>query len=147
MPYKELFYRRFGGPLSNFQKIEDWGRRHIPRPLFPLFVRLLDMLHQWWIQQRIKQEMRKVDREAKAIADQWVADDEATMLGVAVRKAELDHPDAKVEVIRPEPRRRGDPKPPPGILITHPPTPGNRIEQKLGFSELEIRAPHWTGPA
>lgn len=141
--YRELFYRRFGGEVSFFQKVDDWIRAKVPGPLRPIARWLADWAHHWWINFKIRATMRDVDRQAKEIADQWVREDEAHMLGQAVRQAELEHPNATVEVIRPEPRKRTDPKPPPAILITHPPDPNSRIQQKLGFSELEIRAP-WT---
>lgn len=139
--YKELFYIRFGGEVSFFQKIEDWGRKHVPGPFRPVFRWLVDWLHQIVINLKVRATMRDVDRQAKEIADKWAADDEAQMLGEAVRRAELKHPEAKIEVIRPEPKKRGAPKPPPAILITHPPSPNSRVQQKLGFGSMEIKAP------
>lgn len=141
MIYKELVYFRFGGEVTFFQKAEDWVRKHIPGPLRPLARALLDWLHQVVINWKIKSTMRSVDRQAKEIADQWVKEDEAKMLGEAVRKAELANPEATVEVVRPEPVKRGDPKPPPAILITRPPSPNSRMQQKLGFGSMSIHAP------
>ena len=144
MIYKELFYTRFGGEVSFFQKVEDWGRKNVPGPLRPLFRAAVDWLHQLWINQKIKATMRSVDKQAKEIADNWVKEDEARMLGEAVRRAELEFPDAKVEVFRPQPVRHDAPKPPPAVLITKPPDPNSRVQQKLGFGELELRAPWYT---
>ena len=66
------------------------------------------------------------------------------MVGTAVALAEKEFPDAKVEVVRPK-RQPRDPKPPPAILITKPPAPDSKVQQTLGFGELEIRAP-WYRP-
>ena len=144
MVYKELFYRRFGGEVLWYQKLEDWGRKHVPGPLFPLWIKLVDWLHQWAIKMQIKRTMAQVDKQAKEIGDAWAQEAETQMGGTAVALAEREHPEATVEVVRPR-RRPGQPKPPPAILITKPPAPDSRVQQKLGFGELEIRAP-WYRP-
>ena len=144
MVYKELFYRRFGGEVLWYQQLEDWGRKHVPGPLFPIWKRLVDWLHQWAIKQQIKQTMREVYRQAKEIGDAWAQGAETHMVSAAVALAEKEFPDAKVEVIRPK-RQPRDPKPPPAILITKPPAPDSKVQQALGFGELEIRAP-WYRP-
>lgn len=147
MVYKEVFYRRFGGEVLWYQQLEDWGRAKLPRPLFPLWKQLVDWLHQWAIKQQIKRTMREVDRQAKEIGDAWAKDAEVEMLAAAVDAAQKEHPDAKVEVVRPQMRRPtpDSPKPPPAILITKPPDPNSKVQTALGFGEMEIRAP-WYRP-
>ena len=142
----EVFRTRFGGQPSWLQQLEDWGLAHLPRPLRPLWRPFIAWLTQLVVEAQIHRTMSSVDRQAKQIVKEWDTIDEAAAVDKAVRRAELQHPDAEITVVRPQAKKRSDPKPAPYLKLVHPPDPEDRAQRVLGFGCIEARS-LWYDPA
>jgi hypothetical protein len=130
----EVFHARFGGSISLEQQLQDLGR-YMPWWLKPLWKLALSWLLPWLRRAKIRRTMAAVDAQAKVIGDQWAKQDRQVAMDAAVALAKEQNPNAHVEVVRmPE-------HPTDAVYIEHPPTPGHRAEELLGFSSIEIKAP------
>jgi hypothetical protein len=129
-----VFHKRFGGPLSLEQELVDMTGE------FPLWARpfwqlLLKFLLPKIRKVKVKRAMRQVDRQALVIGDEWSLEMRQLGIANALYKARVQNPDAHVEQVS-MPTHPTD-----AVYIEHPPTPGNQVQELLGFSKIEIHAP------
>ncbi len=132
-----VFQKRFNGSLSLEQELEALTP-HIPLWLRPLWLLLLGWLKPRIREAKIKRTMDSVDRQAKRIGDAWAVQDRQRVVDQAVKAARVQNPGAHVEAIE-MPDHPVD-----AVYIEQPPVPGNKAQEALGFSSIEIRAP-WAG--
>ena len=134
MPEVQLIHKRFGGPISLEQELTDMAGE------FPIWARpfwkiALTFLLPLIKRTKIKRTMREVDSQAEQIGDDWAQYERDLLADDAVGKMKKLFPDAHVE-------RLSMPKHPiDAVYVELPPTPGNKAEELLGFSSIEIHAP------
>lgn len=129
-----LFHKRFGGSISLAQELADMTSE------FPFWARPFWKWFVIWLAPKIQETqlqrtMNSVDRQAKEIGDQWQKEERERVVLAAVEQAKLEHPTAKVEVVK-MPHHPVD-----AVYIEKPPEPGNQAQEALGFGSIEIRAP------
>ena len=76
-----------------------------------------------------------MDEQAVTLREHWADEDRASVVNVAMQQAQQEHPEAHVEAV-PMPDHPVD-----AIYIEHPPETGNKAQELLGFSSIEIKAP------
>ncbi len=129
-----VFHRRFGGAISWEQQLEDLTE-HLPRWARPLWKLFLAWFIPFLRRLKIRATMAKVDQQAKEIGDRWAKQDRDAIVNAAVQRAKQKYPNAHVEVVEmPE-------HPVDAVYIEHPPTPGQKAQEELGFGAIEITAP------
>ena len=134
MPELTVFHKRFGGPVSLEQELTDMtGEFPIwARPIWKLvLVLLLPAI------KKVKYErtIRHMDEQATTIKQHWSNYDRAQAVSQAVRETMYSNPDAHVEAVS-MPDHPID-----AVYVEHPPEPGNKAQELLGFSSIEIKAP------
>ena len=134
MPELTVFRKRFGGPLSLEQELTDMtGEFPIwARPVWKLvLVLILPAIKKV----KIERTIRHMDEQAATIKEHWTKYDRAQAVAEAVRETMYSNPDAHVEAVT-MPDHPMD-----AVYIEHPPEPGNKAQELLGFSSIEIKAP------
>jgi hypothetical protein len=129
-----LFHTRFGGSVSIEQELEDLTD-HLPRWLRPIWKLVLPLINRWIRKAKIARTMAVVDKQAEEIKQVWQKEERVAVVTAAVEKVRAQEPDAHVEAIA-MPNHPTD-----AVYIERPPTPGNKTEELLGFSSIEIKAP------
>jgi hypothetical protein len=129
-----VFHTRFGGSLSLEQQLEELTY-DLPRWLQPIYKLILPFINRWIRKIKIARTMAIVDQQSTEIKQQWQKEERTQVVQQAVAKAQALHPDAHVEAIS-MPNHPTD-----AVYIEHPPTPGHKTEELLGFSSIEIKAP------
>ena len=134
MPELTVFHKRFGGQISLEQELTDmtgefpiWAR--------PLWKLLLSVLLPFIKKVKIERTLRQVDEQAEVIGDQWSKEERSLGVAIAMEQARIKHPDAHIERVS-MPNHPTD-----AVYIEHPPEPGNKTHELLGFSSIEIHAP------
>jgi hypothetical protein len=129
-----VFHTRFGGSISIEQQLEDLTY-DLPRWFRPIWKFIYPFINRWIRKSKIDRTMASVDQQATEIKQQWTIEERTQVVQQAVAKAQILHPDAHVEAIS-MPNHPTD-----AVYIEHPPTPGHKAEELLGFSSIEIKAP------
>ena len=134
MPELTVFRKRFGGPISLEQELTDMTGE------FPIWARPLWKLVLMFIlpaikKVKIERTIRQMDEQATTIKEHWTKYDRAQVVAEAVRETMYSNPDAHVEAV-PMPDHPMD-----AVYVEHPPEPGNKAQELLGFSSIEIKAP------
>ena len=134
MPEVTVFSTRFGGQVSLEQELTDMTKE-FPPIIRPVWKIVLAFLLPFIKKVKIERTIRKMDEQAVTIREHWEEFDRASAVSTAVREAQERHPDAHVEsVAMPD-------HPMDAVYIEHPPEPGNKAQELLGFSSIEIKAP------
>ena len=134
MPELTVFHKRFGGQRSLEQELTDMTSE------FPIWARPIWKIVLAFLLPAIKKikynrTIRVMDQQAVTIREHWEDLDRAETVLAAVQRTKEEHPDAHVEsVAMPD-------HPIDAVYIEHPPEPGNKAQELLGFSSIEIKAP------
>ena len=134
MPELTVFHTRFGGQRSLEQELTDLTAE------FPIWARPVWKIVLTFLLPAIKKvkfnrTIRQIDEQAVTIRKHWENYDRASAVTTAVREAQERHPNAHVETVA-MPDHPMD-----AVYIEHPPEPGNKAQELLGFSTIEIQAP------
>ena len=134
MPEVTVFSTRFGGQVSLEQELTDMTKE-FPPIIRPVWKIVLAFLLPFIKKVKIERTIRKMDEQAVTIREHWEEFDRASAVSTAVLEAQERHPNAHVEsVAMPD-------HPMDAVYIEHPPEPGNKAQELLGFSSIEIKAP------
>jgi mannitol-1-phosphate/altronate dehydrogenase len=71
---KKLFEHRWGGEDMWYQKAERWAKEQ-KFPIDHIALAIIAWLKEQWIDARIEQEMKSVDKQAQEIVKQWEEED------------------------------------------------------------------------
>jgi hypothetical protein len=135
MPEIQVFHKRFGGQVSLEQELTDLTSE-LPIWARPIWKLVLSFLLPFIKRIKIERTMRQVDEQSEHLRSVWEAEDRHAVVNAAVAKAKELHPDAHVEAVA-MPDHPVD-----AVYIEHPPEPGNKAQELLGFGSIEIHAPY-----
>lgn len=130
-----LFHTRFGGSVSIEQELEDLTGQ-FPVWFRPIWSALLPWIKRLLRRAKIARTMAAVEKQSTEIKQQWQVEERHEVVQAAVAKAKELNPEAHVEAV-PMPNHPTD-----AVYIEHPPTPGDKTQELLGFSSIEIKAPY-----
>lgn len=134
------FHERFGGETSLEQDLIDLGRA-MPRWIRPVWSLALRWILPWLRDLKIRSTLESVDQQSSALAESWLEDDRIERIAQAAAQVQAENPDATVKILSTD-RDLADPLAL-VIAIERPPVPGDAVQELLGFSSIELRAP-WT---
>ena len=134
MPELTVFSKRFGGPISLEQELTDMTSE-FPSWARPVWKLVLLFLLPAIKKIKMERTIRHMDQQASTIKEHWENYDRASAVAEAVRESMYTNPDAHVEAVS-MPDHPMD-----AVYIEHPPEPGNKAQEILGFSSIEIKAP------
>jgi hypothetical protein len=132
------FFKRFGGPASTKQKLEDLGR-NLPVWTQPVWKWFVEILAHWIERLKIAAEMAEVDKQVEQIDDLWTETEDRARLEsaqVVAEEIKKSQPDAAIAVAE-VPFGNGEKDV--AIMIDHP-KDGSEAQEKLGGA-MEIRNP------
>jgi hypothetical protein len=134
MPELTVFHQRFGGPISLEQELTDmtgefpiWAR--------PLWKLVLVFILPFIRKVKIERTLRQIDEQAAKLDAEWAREERDLGVAIAMEQARIKHPDAHIERVS-MPNHPTD-----AVYIEHPPEPGNKAQELLGFGSIEIHAP------
>jgi hypothetical protein len=135
MPEIQVFHKRFGGQISLEQELTDLTGE-LPIWARPIWKLVLGFLLPFIKKVKIERTIRQMDEQAEHVRKVWETDDRHAVVAAAVEKAKQLHPNAHVEsVAMPD-------HPVDAVFIEHPPEPGNKAQELLGFGSIEIHVPY-----
>ena len=136
MPAAEIFHTTWGGEESLIAQL-DALTPEFPRWARPLWRAVCTFLKPLIMKVHQQRTIRQMDEQAEKIGNRMEQAARYQQVSLAVAKAKVEHPTAKV-MIRRTPHMATD-----CVYIEHPPT-DDPMHQLMGFSSIEIRAPYKT---
>ena len=129
-----VFQKRFGDSVSLEQELHNLtGEFPIwARPFWKVLLAFfMPSIHRI----ELERKLRDIDQQAHSVQEQWTNYDRAQAVSAAVRETQYSNPEAHVKPISIADSSMD------AVYIEHPPEPGNKAQELLGFSSIEIKAP------